>query len=92
MGEGACTHIQETRTRKENTSSCISFLNLEEVEEILVRKINEGRGGRFGLTQGGRKPVVTKSHASKKAREEKLFSQQGGKTGKVQHNQHGNRV
>lgn len=34
------------------------FLNLE-VEEILVRKRNEGRGGRFGLTQGGRKPAVT---------------------------------
>lgn len=57
------------------------FLNLE--EENLVRKRNEGSGGRFGLTQSGRKPVVTESHASKKAGEGKLFSQQGGKIGKV---------
>lgn len=57
------------------------FLNVE--EEILVRKRNEGRGGRFGLTQGGMKPGVTESHASKKAREAKRLSQQGGKTEKV---------
>lgn len=59
------------------------FLHVEEVEKILVRKINEGIGGWFRLTQGGRKPVVTESHANKKVREGKLFSQQGGKTEKV---------
>lgn len=34
---------------------------------------------------------MTELHASKQAREVKLFSQQGGKTGEVQHNQHVNR-
>lgn len=62
----------------------LEFLfKLRKSRRYFGQRRNEGRGGRFGLTQGGRKPVVTESHASKKAREGKLFSQQGGKTGKV---------
>lgn len=44
------------------------------------------------MTQGGRKPAAAESHASKQVGEGKLFSQQGGRTGKVQHIQHSSGV